>query len=193
MKYMLRAPHIIEGAMRSAGTIVGDDDDCPVRFYGDPTPDMTGLDEASAAKVNEVHNRLYGAEAPWHRDPNADDPRFRGFGSEPPALEQDRAHAEMDVEERAKAEEESNKAMAEANARYHNMDGTAPAQTIPAPGAGSTMTGPAAPDTDQTQVQRPTQPMKEMLPAEGPLAKAETKPQDKPASSGVVTREKPRS
>lgn len=132
MKYLLRTPHIIGGAIRNAGTVVGDDPDCIVKFYGEPTPDMVGLDKASIDKVNAVHQDLYSSPAPWH------DPKSGAV--EEPALEQDRVHAKMKPEEREKAEAKSAEFMAAANAKA--MIGVAPPPTtLPIPAA-TTMVAP---------------------------------------------------
>jgi hypothetical protein len=178
MKYRLRSPHVIEGAVRNAGTVVGDDDDCPVKYYGDPTPDMEGLDDASRDKINEVHKRLHGIEAPWHRDPEHEDPRFRPPAIEEPALEQDRKtleeyrqRAEMSPADLAKHDDEAGKALREQNAIYHGSGGTAPAETIPPAGASrGTYVKPASVETPQEQVQRPDTPLKQQLPATGEIA-----------------------
>lgn len=183
MKYLLRTPHVIEGGLRNAGTVVGDDPDCAVRFYGDPTPDMVGLNPESEAKVNEVHNRLYGNNAPWHADPKADDPRFRPPAVEEPALVQDREHFGLSPEERGEAEEAAAKEMAEANQAHYEQHAMPPT-SLPHPvvaGVG-TFVMPATVDTPQDQVQRPTVPLRETLPTEAAIPAPKTPPPPSRAS-----------
>jgi hypothetical protein len=62
-QYRLRSPHIIEGVVVPAGTIVGEGTSYPT---AQPSNMMEGANEAGKGKINEFHQRLYGADAPWH-------------------------------------------------------------------------------------------------------------------------------
>jgi hypothetical protein len=67
MQFRLRSPHVIDGALRNAGTIVGPlGSEAPVVFNGPPTPDMEGVDDEGRGEVNRVFNLLHGRDAPWH-------------------------------------------------------------------------------------------------------------------------------
>ena len=56
-KYRLLAQHVLHGAVREAGTEVGDGTELP--YTDDPTPHMEGLDAAGKRKVAEVHKRHF--------------------------------------------------------------------------------------------------------------------------------------
>lgn len=63
-KYRLLAPHIIGDVQYPAGTEVGAGTGIP--FDGIPSNQMEGLDEDGIDKVNELHQKLYNHDAPWH-------------------------------------------------------------------------------------------------------------------------------
>jgi hypothetical protein len=161
MQFRLRTPHVIEGAVRNPGTIVGPlGSGAPVVFNGDPTPDMEGLDDEAIAKVNEIHQRLRNEDAPWHQEgtPAAPEKAY--------AHEEHPDNVEVSAEERAEAD----KALAEANAQYHNNTGTMPLETLPHPAATGTMVRPMAPETPQDQAVRPDRPLAQTLPDAMPSA-----------------------
>jgi hypothetical protein len=62
-RYRLLAAHMMGGHHLPAGTEVGTDTGYPVMV---PSNQMEGVDDAGKAKVNEIHQRLYGRDAPWH-------------------------------------------------------------------------------------------------------------------------------
>jgi hypothetical protein len=64
-QYRLRGAHLLEGRIVPAGTIVGAGTGYPLND-DQPSNAMEGANEAGRAKVNELHQRLYGADAPWH-------------------------------------------------------------------------------------------------------------------------------
>lgn len=64
-KYLLHAPHYTsDGRYLTAGTAVGDDTNQP--WNDEVTNQMEGLDDEGREKVQELHKRLYNADAPWH-------------------------------------------------------------------------------------------------------------------------------
>ena len=65
-RYRLRSDHVIGGQVVPAGTEVGTDTDIP--FDQVPSNQMEGLDDEGVAKVNELHQQLYGTDAPWHSE-----------------------------------------------------------------------------------------------------------------------------
>jgi hypothetical protein len=65
-QYRLRGKHIIEGREVPAGTLVGDGTDYPWNKDTDPSTMMEGANAAGRERVNRLHQRLYGADAPWH-------------------------------------------------------------------------------------------------------------------------------
>lgn len=172
MLFRLRSPHIIEGAMRNADTIVGPyGSEAPVVFNGDPTPDMEGVDDEGVAKVNEVYRRLHGTDAPWHGET---------VGPERPYHAEHPDNAEYNEEEQNRLNAE----MAERNQRYHGAGGTAPLQTLPHVGAGGTAVRPMTAETPQGQAETTTRPLAQQLPAVEPAAAA-TPP--RPTSRGRST------
>lgn len=62
-QFRLRSKHIIDGREVPAGTIVGEGTGYPVK---EPSNLMEGANEAGKQAVNKLHQRLYGANAPWH-------------------------------------------------------------------------------------------------------------------------------
>jgi hypothetical protein len=72
MKYKLLAPQVLaDGQLLEEGTEVGDDTAYPWKDADgkdmEPSTTMEGLDDASRAKVREVHQRNYGLNPPWER------------------------------------------------------------------------------------------------------------------------------
>ena len=65
-RYRLRSDHVIDGRVVPAGTEVGTDTDIP--FDQVPSNQMEGLDPEGIDKVNELHQQLYGVDAPWHSE-----------------------------------------------------------------------------------------------------------------------------
>jgi hypothetical protein len=65
-QYRLRAKHVIDGREVPAGTLVGDGTDYPWDEDTDPSNLMEGANAAGKERVNKLHQRLYGADAPWH-------------------------------------------------------------------------------------------------------------------------------
>jgi hypothetical protein len=65
-RYRLLVPHIIDGAPRPAGTEVGDGTGIP--YDATPSNQMEGVDDVGKRAVNELHQKLYGREAPWHAE-----------------------------------------------------------------------------------------------------------------------------
>jgi hypothetical protein len=121
MLFRLRTPHIIGGAVRNPGTVVGPyASDAPVKYEGEPTPDMEGADEEGVSKINEVYQRIHGTNAPWHEEGWAKPER--PFAGDHPD------YAEISDEEQEKNAE----LLREANARYHGRGGTGP-MTVPPP------------------------------------------------------------
>jgi hypothetical protein len=57
-KYLLRRLHVIEGALRGAGTEVGDGTDIP--FPYEPTPYMIAFDAAGQTALDAVNARIFG-------------------------------------------------------------------------------------------------------------------------------------
>lgn len=62
-RYRLLAPHMIGGYHLQAGTEVGEGTGYPV---DEPSNQMEGVDEVAKGRVNELHQKLYGKDAPWH-------------------------------------------------------------------------------------------------------------------------------
>lgn len=175
MQFRLRTPHVIEGALRNAGTIVGPlGSGAPVVFAGPPTPDMEGIDDEGKAEVNRVFNLLHGDDAPWHSE-NA-----------PGAPE--RPYHDDHIDNQEVSEEDQQKgvdAMNEANARYHNNTGTMPLQTLPHPTASGTMVRPMTAETPQENAVRADRPLGQQLPDAMPSA-ASTSPNQERAKQAVV-------
>jgi hypothetical protein len=170
MQFRLRSPHVIEGALRNAGTIVGPlGSNAPVVFAGPPTPDMEGVDDEGRAEVNRVYNLIHGSDAPWHIE-NAPGAPERAYHEDHPD------YAEISEEDQAKANQE----LAEANARYHNNTGTMPLQTLPHPSASGTMVRPMTAETPQDQAVRADRPLGQQLPDAMPSA-ASTSPNQEAA------------
>lgn len=65
-RYRLMAVHVIEGKTLNTGTEIGDGTDYP--FDAQPSNQMMGLNHESERRVNEVHQKLYGRDAPWHNN-----------------------------------------------------------------------------------------------------------------------------
>jgi hypothetical protein len=165
MLFRLRSPHVIDGALRNAGTIVGPlGSDAPVVFNGPPTPDMEGVDDEGRGEVNRVFNLLHGRDAPWHSENAPGAP-------ERPYVEDHIDNQEISEEDRQKAVD----AMNEANTRYHNNTGTMPLQTLPHPSASGTMVRPMTAETPQENAVRPDRPLGQQLPDAMPSA-ASTSP-----------------
>jgi hypothetical protein len=155
MQFRLRTPHVIEGAVRNPGTIVGPyGSGAPVVFEGDPTSDMEGVDDEGVSRVREVYRRLHGEEPPWHREGYVRPGQEQVYAGDHPD------NAEYDEEEVA----ERAKELAEANARYHNNMGTMPLETLPHPAATGTMVRPMTAETPQDQAIRPDRPLAQQLP-----------------------------
>jgi hypothetical protein len=165
MLFRLRSPHVIDGALRNAGTIVGPlGSDAPVVFNDPPTPDMEGVDDEGRGEVNRVFNLLHGRDAPWHGENAPGAP-------ERPYVEDHIDNQEISDEDRQKAAD----AMNEANTRYHNNTGTMPLQTLPHPSASGTMVRPMTAETPQENAVRPDRPLGQQLPDAMPSA-ASTSP-----------------
>lgn len=180
MQFRLRTPHVIEGALRNAGTIVGPlGSNAPVVFAGPPTPDMEGVDDEGKAEVNRVFNLLHGSDAPWHSENMSGAP-------ERPYHEDHPDYAEISEEDQAKANQE----LVEANARYHNNTGTMPLQTLPHPSASGTMVRPMTAETPQDQATRADRPLGQQLPDAMPSA-ASTSPNQERAKQEATQRPSP--
>lgn len=65
-RYRLLSQHMIGGHLLEAGTEVGEGTGYPVY---EPSNQMEGVDEAAKGRINELHQKLYGKDAPWH-DPS---------------------------------------------------------------------------------------------------------------------------
>jgi hypothetical protein len=196
MLFRLRTPHIIGGAERQAGTIVGpygsvmENGPAVLLFEGDPTPDMEGVDDEGKSKVNEVFNRLHGSDAPWHMErPEPGRPPRPGQEAAPerPYHDDHPDYAEVDQEEQDRRNEE----MQEANRRNWASHGTAPAQTLPRPGASVTAVRPMMAETPQDQAVRPDRPLAQQLPDAQPGA-AQGSPNAEQAKREADAREKTR-
>jgi hypothetical protein len=165
MQFRLRTPHVIDGTLRNAGTIVGPlGSEAPVILTGPPTPDMEGVDDEGRREVNRIFNLLHGNDAPWHSENAPGAP-------ERPYVEDHIDNQEISDEDRQKAAD----AMNEANARYHNNTGTMPLQTLPHPSASGTMVRPMTAETPQENAVRPDRPLGQQLPDAMPSA-ASTSP-----------------
>jgi hypothetical protein len=179
MQFRLRTPHVIDGALRNVGTIVGPlGSEAPVVFNGPPTPDMEGVDDEGRGEVNRVFNLLHGRDAPWHGENAPGAP-------ERPYVEDHIDNQEISDEDRQKGVD----AMNEANARYHNNTGTMPLQTLPHPSASGTMVRPMTAETPQENAVRPDRPLGQQLPDAMPSA-ASTSPNQERAKQ-AVTQDKP--
>lgn len=67
--YRLRTQHVTsDGRLLEPGTLVGAGQEEP--WNQPPTNQMEGVNDAAIKAINDVHQRLYGADAPWH-DPKA--------------------------------------------------------------------------------------------------------------------------
>jgi Ni/Co efflux regulator RcnB len=62
-RYRLLAPHVIAGYHLEAGAEVGEGTGYPV---AGPSNQMEGIDDLGKSRVNELHQKLYGKDAPWH-------------------------------------------------------------------------------------------------------------------------------
>jgi hypothetical protein len=194
MQFRLRTPHVIEGAVRNPGTIVGPyGSGAPVVFEGDPTSDMEGVDDEGISRVREVYRRLHGDEPPWHRDNYVRPGQEQVYAGDHPD------NAEYDEEEVA----ERAKELAESNARYHNNMGTMPLETLPHPAASATMVRPMTAETPQDQAVRPDRPLAQQLPDTQPGAgagspnveqakKEALAARDRQAQSSPATAQKPK-
>lgn len=186
MLFRLRSPHVIEGALRNAGTIVGPlGSNAPVVFAGPPTPDMEGVDDEGKAEVNRVYNLIHGSDAPWHSE-NAPGAPERPYHEDHPD------YAEISEEDQAKANQE----LAEANSRYHNNTGTVPLQTLPHPSASGTMVRPMTAETPQDQATRADRPLGQQLPDAMPSAASTSPNQEREKQEAVrqaqqTTRQRP--
>jgi hypothetical protein len=170
MQFRLRTPHVIDGTLRNAGTIVGPlGSDAPVILTGPPTPDMEGVDDEGKSEVNRIFNLLHGRDAPWHSENAPGAP-------ERPYVEDHIDNQEISEEDQQKAAD----AMNEANARYHNNTGTMPLQTLPHPTASGTMVRPMTAETPQDQAVRTDRPLGQQLPDAMPSA-ASTSPNQEAA------------
>lgn len=175
MQFRLRTPHVIEGTLRNAGTIVGPlGSGAPVVLNGPPTPDMEGVDDEGRGEVNRIFNLLHGGDAPWHSENAPGAP-------ERPYVEDHIDNQEISEEDRQKAVD----AMNEANARYHNNTGTMPLQTLPHPTASGTMVRPMTAETPQEGAVRADRPLGQQLPDAMPSA-ASTSPNQERAKQAVV-------
>jgi hypothetical protein len=164
MQFRLRTPHVIEGAVRNPGTIVGPyGSGAPVIFEGDPTSDMEGVDDEGVSRVREVYRRLHGDDPPWHRENYIRPGQEQVYADENHPDNQE--YDEEEVADRARE-------LAEANARYHNNMGTMPLETLPHPAATGTMVRPLNADTPQDQAVRPDRPLAQQLPDVQPGAGA---------------------
>jgi hypothetical protein len=175
MQFRLRTPHVIEGAVRAPGTIVGPyGSGAPIVFQGDPTPDMEGVDDEGRAKVKEVFQRLRGYDPPWDLPPAQ--PGQPVLPGQPVAQEKpyaDEGHsdnAEQSDEEREKLAQE----LDEANKKHWVAHGTAPVQTLPIPGASVTAIGPMGAETPQDQAVPADRPLGQQLPDVQPGAAAQS-------------------
>lgn len=65
-KYRLMSVHMIDGETLPVGAEIGADTDRP--YDATPSNQMMGLNEEGKRRVNEVHQKLYGKDAPWHDD-----------------------------------------------------------------------------------------------------------------------------
>jgi hypothetical protein len=65
-RYRLLSQHMIGGHLLEAGTEVGEGTGYPVY---EPSNQMEGVDETAKGRINELHQKLYGKDAPWH-DPS---------------------------------------------------------------------------------------------------------------------------
>jgi hypothetical protein len=54
---------MIGGHLLEAGTEVGEGTGYPVY---EPSNQMEGVDETAKGRINELHQKLYGKDAPWH-------------------------------------------------------------------------------------------------------------------------------
>jgi hypothetical protein len=102
MKYRLLAEHVLaDGQLLEEGTEVGDDTPYPWRSpRGEPLPpstQMEGLDDEGRKAVDELHQKLYGAEPYWTeqnedvrkaREKEAEDQRKLDEDSEPVSAQQ---------------------------------------------------------------------------------------------------------
>lgn len=133
MLFRLRTAHVIEGAVRNPGTIVGPyGSGAPVVYNGEPDSDMEGADDEGASRVKELWNRLHGDDPPWAREGFTPAGVERAYAGDHPD------NAKVDEKAAAKAQE----ALAEANSKYWNQHGTAPLETIPHPAAAAPMVRP---------------------------------------------------
>jgi hypothetical protein len=62
-RYRLLTQHMIGGHLLEAGTEVGEGTGYPV---SEPSNQMEGVDETAKGRINELHQKLYGSDAPWH-------------------------------------------------------------------------------------------------------------------------------
>src|SRR6266576_4857274 len=133
MLFRLRTAHVIEGAVRNPGTIVGPyGSGAPVVYNGEPDSDMEGADDEGASRVKALWNRLHGDDPPWARE------GFTPAGVERAYAADHHDNVEVDEKRVAKAQDD----LAKANARYHNQLGTAPLETVPHPAAAAPMVRP---------------------------------------------------
>jgi hypothetical protein len=89
-QYRLRGTHIIEGRTVPKGTVVGDGGEYP--WDTDPSNIMEGVNDAGKRKVNELHQRLYGVDAPWH------DPKIQRDTEEDLKKQEEQRKEEEDAE-----------------------------------------------------------------------------------------------
>lgn len=158
--YRLRAQHVLsDGRLLETGTIVGADQE--VTWDGPPTNQMEGVNDAGKAEVNKVHQRLYGADAPWH------DPKFQRDPAE-----------DVKAQEQQQREEKEAAPVSHAQAVEHGKDwegrpdpvvqarvSGVPSPATVAPTIGGQPSGPgvAQPKINETDV-RPERPLEEQLP-----------------------------
>lgn len=160
-RYLLLAPHVIGGHYLPAGTVVGEDTSYPLDV---PSNQMVGVDETGKSAVNELHQRLYGRDAPWHDDNH---PVMR--------MQRDAMDARKQQEEDAAAEPVSHQqAFERGHEEFHGEKIVSSPQTRlvsrSLSGDTSQPMGPAPADQnlDNPAVQtRTTQPLKDQMPKEG--------------------------
>jgi hypothetical protein len=173
-RYRLVTAHVIEGNPVPAGTEVGDG--TPYPYEHTPSNQMIGVNPEGVRRVNEVHQRLYGKDAPWH------DERF------------ERERRESDDLEKKQRDEEANAApvsYAQAYERGQQWEDKEtkvpphlhrPTQSLTRGGDTSQPLGPATADQDinnpDVQV-RTTRPLEDQMPQGGGAASSGTQPKPK--------------
>lgn len=153
-KYKLLTQHVTsESVILEPGTEVGDDTDWP--WKGEPSIHMVGVDEEGKQKVNELHQKLYGRDAPAQE-------------AEEPSEEDKKAEQE---EEKLKAAEPVSKLQEMERHEEETGEEVVPRRVV-SPTTNSTPTrggrtgggaGPATPQIDQENI-RPKNPNEDMSP-----------------------------